>query len=236
MPYIPSETTPGKDDWLCSRCGQVSNSSEPCYDCDRKEREANPVPPPPPAPDRPTRDSSRKSWPPPAPPLPPQGPYANASRKPSKTPHIKSWPPKHNSDHSFALWGFVKHKWDSLESWDRETFQFFGLIFWFIFWFFSTLLAGEGVIIFIIPWAILSLIGVIGFVLIVKRIIKGAWNKYFPEYREFQEEYKSKRKHSVEEMTTLSDLFEDYEDDDIKEKPEGSYGTYWGAQSRERKK
>ena len=62
MTYVPSETTPGKDDWLCSRCGQVSNSSEPCYDCDRKEREANPIPPPPPAPSRPTRDSSKKSF------------------------------------------------------------------------------------------------------------------------------------------------------------------------------
>ena len=49
-------------DWLCSKCGQVSNRSEPCYDCDRKEREANPIPPPPPAPGWPTRDSSRKKF------------------------------------------------------------------------------------------------------------------------------------------------------------------------------
>lgn len=34
------------------------------------------------------------------------------------------------------------------------------------------------------------------------------------------------RRPEREQMTSLSDLFEDYEDDDIKEKPEGSYGTY----------
>lgn len=36
-----------KADWLCSKCGQVSNNSEPCHDCARKEWDANPVPPPP---------------------------------------------------------------------------------------------------------------------------------------------------------------------------------------------
>ena len=120
MPY----TTSGEKDWLCSRCGQVSNSSEPCYDCDRKEREANPVPPPPPAPDRPTRDSSRKSF----------------EREPNR------------------LW--------------------------------------QAILSFI-DW----LNGLLG-------------------------APKPKRKANGEQMASIGDLFEGYEDDDIKEKPEGSYGTY----------
>lgn len=78
MPYI-------NDDWLCSRCGQVSNSSEPCHACDRKEREANPIPPPPPAPGLPIAyRSSRKQrqlLSPPPPPQPPQGPTRDSSRK-----------------------------------------------------------------------------------------------------------------------------------------------------------
>jgi hypothetical protein len=53
-------------DWLCSKCGKVSNSSEPCYECYRKARGI--IPPPPPVLSRPTRDSSRRLYkPPPAP-------------------------------------------------------------------------------------------------------------------------------------------------------------------------
>ncbi|KKL75747.1 hypothetical protein LCGC14_2051790 [marine sediment metagenome] len=168
----------------------------------------------PPAPDLPTRDSSRKSF----------------ERKPNWL-----WKRKRNPDRSFALWGFAKHKWQSLDETDRVGFSMIGSMIWFTLWALSGALA-ELSILFMIPWIALSLIGIAAIGAVVKYLIKGAWNKYFPEYQEFKQEYKSKRKHSTEQMDSISDLFEDYEDDDIKEKPEGSYGTYWGAQSRERKK
>ena len=77
----PRRQPPREADWLCSRCGQVSNSSEPCYDCARKERDANPIPPPPPVLCGPTRDSSRKS-------------YKREQRQPSNTLYTKSSPRK----------------------------------------------------------------------------------------------------------------------------------------------
>ncbi len=74
-----------EEDWLCSRCGQVSNNSEPCYACDRKEREAHPIPPPPPAPDLPI---AYRGW---------KQKTKRGDRQPSNTPYTVGWPrPKPN--------------------------------------------------------------------------------------------------------------------------------------------
>ena len=156
-------------------------------------------------PPRPGQPPGDTSTPPKAPPAPP------APDRPTRDSSRKSFPKR---SRNFVLWGFVKHKWQSLDKWDQETFQFFGLIFWFLFWFFSALLAGKGVIIFIIPWTILTVIGMFAFIAIIKHLVKRAWNKYFPEYQEFKQEYKPKRKTNDKQMDSISDLFEDYEDID----------------------
>ena len=208
MPYTPSETTPGTDDWLCSKCGQVSNNSEPCYACDRKEREAHPIPPPPPAPDRPTRDTSKKSWPPPAPPLPPQGPYANASRKrthrserqPSNTPYTVSSPrSKRRKINRSPMMTNYEHMMCDMyeeEEWQADIVeQYKQSLHW--------------------------LRRLTDWIFGVRYNFVDVPDSYFEATKS-----KGNPKRPGEQMATFEELFEGYEDDGIKEKPEGSYGTY----------
>lgn len=100
----------------------------------------------------------------------------------------------HKSDRRFVLWGFVKHKWQSLDETDREGYTLTGVMLWFFLWMLS------GIFIFVIPWIILSLIGGAVITITVKHLVKGAWNKYFPEYQEFKQESKSKRKTREEQI------------------------------------
>jgi len=77
-----------------------------------------------------------------------------------------------------------------LDQHDKESCGFIGAMFWFVFWLFSGIFAIQTPVVFMIPWIILSLIGMGVVTIIVKQLVKGAWNKYFPEYQEFKQEYK----------------------------------------------
>ena len=192
---------------------------------------------------QPSKTPHIKSWPPkpppppeapgwsgpgdfaPPPPLPPEGPTRDTSRKkhkrthwserqPSNTPYTKSSPRSKNKPaRQFVLWGFAKHKWQSLDEPDRVGFTMIGFIIWFILWVLSGVFA-EIYIVFMIPWIILTVIGMMVFIAVIKHLVKGVWNKYFPEYQEFKQEFKSKRKTNGEQMDSISDLFEGYEDEE----------------------
>ena len=114
--------------------------------------------------------------------------------------------PRRNWFLRFTLWGFIKHKWYSQDKEDREAYTFIGGLFWFVFWASSTIFTAKAHIVFIIPWAILLLIGAVAITTIIQNGIKNAWNKYFPEYQEFKQEHKSKN--TTEQMSALEELFE----------------------------